>query len=77
MHMMYKILHPHRQNLIVNLDDILIFSKMLAEHKTHMEGVLQELRNVRLRLGVLHLGKITGRYLSLERYVPRKEDERR
>jgi len=50
---------------------------MLAEHKTHMEGVLQELRNVRLRLGVLHLGKITGRYLSLERYVPRKEDERR
>jgi len=32
------------------LEDVLIFSKMLAEHKTHVEGVLQALRNARLRL---------------------------
>jgi len=50
MRMMHKILHPHHQNSIVYLDDVLIFSKTLAEHKTHVEGVLQELRNARLRL---------------------------
>jgi len=50
MRMMHKILHPHRRNAIVYLDDILIFSKTLAEHKAHVEGVLRALRNARLRL---------------------------
>jgi len=43
MSMMHKILHQHRRNSIVYLDDVLIFSKTLAEHKTHAEGVLQAL----------------------------------
>jgi len=50
MRMIHKILHPHRRNSIVYLDDILIFSKTLAEHKTHVEGVLQALQNTRLHL---------------------------
>jgi len=50
MRMMHKILHPHCQNAIVYLDDVLIFSRTLAEHKVHVEGVLQALRNVHLRL---------------------------
>jgi hypothetical protein len=48
--MMHKILHRHRRNAIVYLDDVLIFSKTLAEHKAHVEGVLWALRNERLRL---------------------------
>ena len=32
------------------LDDVLIFSKTLAQHKAQVEGVLQALRNARLRL---------------------------
>jgi len=39
MRMMHKILPPHRRNTIVYLDDVLIFSGMLAEHKAHVEGV--------------------------------------
>jgi len=50
MRMMHKILHPHRRNAIVYLDDVLIFSGSLAEHKAHVEGVLQVLRNARLHL---------------------------
>ena len=50
MRLMHKILHPHRRNAIVYLDDVLIFSRTLAEHKAHVEGVLQALRNVRMRL---------------------------
>jgi len=50
MRMMHKILHPHRRNAIVYLDDVLIFSGTLAEHKAQVEGVLQALRNARLRL---------------------------
>jgi len=46
--MLHKILHPHRRNAIVYLDDVLIFLGMLAEHKAHVEGVLQALRNARL-----------------------------
>jgi len=44
MRMMHKILHPHRRNAIVYLDNVLIFSGTLAEHKAHVEGVLQALR---------------------------------
>jgi len=50
MRMVHRILHPHRRNAIVYLDDILIFSRTLAEHKLHVEGVLQALQNARLRL---------------------------
>jgi len=50
MRMMHKILHSHRRNAIVYLDDVLIFSGTLAEHKAHVEGVLQALRNTHLRL---------------------------
>jgi len=50
MRMMNKRLHPHRRTSIVYLDDVLIFSKMLAEHKMHVEGVLQALQNMRLCL---------------------------
>jgi len=40
--------------------------------------VKNQLRDEAKRGGevVLHLGKITGRYLSLEKYIPMKEDER-
>jgi len=48
--MMHKIFHPHRRNSIVYLDDVLFFSKTLAEHKMHVEGVLKALRNMRLPL---------------------------
>jgi len=48
--MMHKILHPHHQNTIVYLDNVLIFSGMLAEHKAHVDSVLQALRNARLHL---------------------------
>jgi len=50
MRMMHNILHPHRRNAIVYLNDVLIFSGMLAEHKAHVEGVLQTLQNTGLRL---------------------------
>jgi hypothetical protein len=47
---MCKILHPHRWNAIVYLDNVLIHSKILAEHKAHVEDVLQVLRREHLRL---------------------------
>jgi len=53
MRMMHKILHRHRRNAIVYLDDVLIFSKTLAEHKEHVECVLRALRNARLHLSKL------------------------
>ena len=37
MRVMHKILHWERQNTIVYLDDVLIFSKMLAKQKAHVE----------------------------------------
>jgi len=48
--MMHKILHPHSRNSIVYLNDVLIFSKTLAEYKTHVKGVLQALQNTQLLL---------------------------
>ena len=48
--MMHRILHPHHRNATVYLDDVLIFSRTLAEHKLHVEGVLQALRNAQLCL---------------------------
>jgi len=50
MRITHKILNPHHRNAIVYLDDVLIFSGTLAEHKAHVEGVLQALWNARLRL---------------------------
>jgi len=50
MYMIHRILHPHRRNAIVYLNDVLIFSRTLAEHKSHVEGVLQALWNDWLRL---------------------------
>jgi len=50
MHIMHRILHPHCRHAIVYLDDVLIFSRMLAEHNSHVEGVLQALWNAWLRL---------------------------
>ena len=50
MRMMHRILRPIRRNAIVYLDDVLIFSQMLAVHKPHLEGVLTSLRNACLRL---------------------------
>jgi len=50
MRMMHRILHPHRRNAIVYLDNVLIFSRTLAEHKSHVEGVLQVLQNAQLHL---------------------------
>jgi hypothetical protein len=42
MRMMHKIFHPNRRNAIVYLDDVLIHSKTLAEHK-HMWRMFYEL----------------------------------
>jgi transposase InsO family protein len=50
MRMMHQLLRQHRRYAIVYLDDVLIFSKTVAEHKVHVEGVLQSVRRARLRL---------------------------
>jgi len=50
MRMMYRILHLHRRNEIVYLDDVLIFSRIVGEYKSHVEGVLQALQNTRIHL---------------------------
>jgi transposase InsO family protein len=50
MRLMHRILRPHRRYAIVYLDDVLIFSKTLAEHKAHVDAVLQSIRRARLRL---------------------------
>ena len=50
MHLMHQILRPHRRYAIVYLDDVMIFSKSLAEHKSHVEAVLQSIRRARLPL---------------------------
>ena len=49
MHLMQQIFRPHLDSfVIVFLDDILIYSKTLDEHKTHVETVLQLLRENKL-----------------------------
>lgn len=49
MHLMHEIFRPHLDNFVlVFLDDILIFSKTLEEHKQHVEQVLELLRKNKL-----------------------------
>ena len=49
MHLMQSIFGPHLDDfVIVFLDDILIFSKSLEEHKQHVKQVLQILRKNKL-----------------------------
>jgi len=50
MRLMHQILRPHQRYAIVYQDDVLIFSKTLAEHKAHVDAVLQSIRRARLRL---------------------------
>jgi len=50
MRLMHQILRPHRRHAIVYLDDVLIISKTLAEHKAHVDAVLQAIHRARLRL---------------------------
>jgi hypothetical protein len=50
MRAMHRILAPHRRYSVVYLDDVLIYSRTLAEHQTHVEAVLQSIRRARLKL---------------------------
>jgi len=50
MRLMHRILRPHRRYAVVYLDDVLIFSKTLAEHKAQVDAGLQSIRQARLRL---------------------------
>ena len=50
MRLMHKILWPHRRHAIVYLNDVMIFSKSLAEHKAHVEAVLQSIHRAQLCL---------------------------
>jgi hypothetical protein len=49
MHLMHQLLRPYLDNfVIVFLDDILIYSKTLEEHRQHVKQVLEELRKNKL-----------------------------
>jgi len=72
MHLMHETFRPYLDNfVIVFLDDILIFSKTLAEHKQHVKKVLEILRQQKLfakeskcdlfKTEVEFLGHIVGR----------------
>ena len=50
MRLMHWILQPHCQHAIIYLDDVMIFSRTLAEHKAHVEAVLQSIRWAQLHL---------------------------
>jgi transposase InsO family protein len=50
MRAMHRILTPHRRYAVVYLDDVLIYSKTLAEHQGHVDAVLQSIRRARLKL---------------------------
>jgi hypothetical protein len=47
---MHRVLHKHRGYSVVYLDDVLIHSRTVAEHKCHVESVLASLRASGLRL---------------------------
>jgi hypothetical protein len=47
---MHRILAPHRRHAVLYLDDVLIYSRTLAEHQTHVEAVHQSIRRARLKL---------------------------
>jgi hypothetical protein len=47
---MHRVLHKHRRYSVVYLDDILIHSRTIAEHKLHVESVLMSLRASGLKL---------------------------
>jgi hypothetical protein len=47
---MHRVLHKHRRYSVVYLDDILIYSRTIAEHKQHVESVLGSLRASGLKL---------------------------
>jgi hypothetical protein len=50
MRAMLRILGPYKKFAIVSLDDLLIFSRSLAEHKMNVDTVLLALRAAHLRL---------------------------
>lgn len=50
MRTLYHILGPSKRVAIVYLDDVLIFSHSLAEHKTHVDTLLLAIRAVHLEL---------------------------
>ena len=47
---MHYILGPYKKFAIVYLDDVLIFSRSLAEHKMHVDTILLPIRAVHIRL---------------------------
>lgn len=50
MRKMNKLLRPHMKYAVVYLDDILIYSSSLQEHKRHIEAVFQSIRAAKLKL---------------------------
>jgi hypothetical protein len=50
MRKMNKLLRPHSKYAVVYLDDILIFSGTLQDHKKHVEAVLESIRSAKLKL---------------------------
>ena len=45
-----KILQPHQQYIRAYVDDTVIFSKCLKEHRWHLRNVFQELMTIQLIL---------------------------
>ena len=52
--LMNSTLAPHRGNCVVYLDDILVFSNNIEEHKLHLSAVLESLQQAKLKV---HAGK--------------------
>jgi len=50
MRAMHRILGPYKKFAIAYLDDVLIFSRSLAEHKMHVDTILLAIRAAHLRL---------------------------
>lgn len=47
---MHRILHPHKRYAAVYLDDVLIHSRTIMEHKSHVQAVLLSIRKAGLKL---------------------------